>query len=74
MSKIIEADPRVVTNLLNKLQFEIKSQQHDLKSSKRDEGKLSKYKFKLRPINGKDISSMQRELAFKKLEKTVERE
>jgi hypothetical protein len=35
---------------------------------------MSKYRFQLRPVNGKDISSMKRELEYRKLEKQVEKE
>jgi hypothetical protein len=35
---------------------------------------VSHYKFKLRPVNGKDVSSIEKELNLRKLEKQIDRE
>ena len=70
----MKADERVRGNLLNKVKFELKSKQGHIKSSKKTEGRLSSYKFKLRPINGKDVSTIEKELTFRKLEKRIGRE
>ena len=52
----------------------MRSKQNQIKLHKKTEGKLSDYKFKLRPVNGKDISTMEKELTFRKLEKQIDRE
>ena len=72
--KLVKADERVVDNLLNKSKFEVKTKKNDIKTNKKTEGKLSVYKFKLRPINGKDISSIEKDLTYRKLEKQIGRE
>lgn len=35
---------------------------------------LSSYKFMLRPINGKDVSTIEKELSFRRLERLIVRE
>jgi hypothetical protein len=56
------------------MSFEMKLKRNHIKVDKKSSGRLSNYKFMLYPINGKDISSMERELSFRKLEKTIARE
>lgn len=36
--------------------------------------RLSDYKFALRPINGKDVSSIEKELDYRRLQKAIARE
>ena len=60
MNKLLKTDPRVIDNLLNKLKYEIKGKKNDIKKNKKVEGKLSGYKFKLRPINGKDTTTIEK--------------
>ena len=67
ISKLVKTDVRVIDHLLEKGKYEVKSKRNSIKTNKKVEGKLSGYKFKLRPVNGKDISTMEKELTFRKL-------
>lgn len=64
---MVATDQRVVANLTNKLNFEVKTKRNQIKHNKKIEGRLSGYKFKLRPINGKDTTTIEKELTFRKL-------
>lgn len=58
MMKLVKTDERVIDHLLEKSKFEVKTKRNQIKNNKKVEGKLSDYKFKLRPVNGKDISTI----------------
>lgn len=74
IEQLIRTDPRVIDNLLNRKQFEVKKKQKQIENNQKLDGGVSKYHFKLRPVNGKDISTMKKELQYKKLEKQIVRE
>jgi len=65
--KLVKTDPRLLDNFLNKSKFETKTKKNEINSSKKNLAKPSTYKFKLRPINGKDVSSIEKELTYRKL-------
>lgn len=71
VNKMVKIDCRIVDNLLKRLKFEVKGKKEHIRKDKKIEGKLSDYKFMLYPINGKDISSIEKELHFKRLERQV---
>ena len=60
--RITKTDERVYHHLLNKIKYEGKTKAKSIKRDKRSDGSISGYKFMLRPINGKDISSIEKEL------------
>lgn len=62
IEQLIRTDPRVIDNLLNRKQFEVKKKQKQIENNQKLDGGVSKYHFKLRPVNGKDISTMKKEL------------
>ena len=55
---MVKTDPRVAQNLLNKIKFDVKTKKNMINKNKKNEGRLSGYKFVLHPINGKDISTI----------------
>ena len=63
ISKLVKTDARVIDHLLEKGRYEVKSKKNDIKMNKKfegKEGKLSGYKFKLKSVNGKDVSTMEK--------------
>lgn len=67
IDKLIAFDEKIRQNLLKKSSFEVKQKINNINKDKKSEGRLSNYKFVLHPINGKDVSTIQKELTFRKL-------
>ena len=57
--------------MLNKVKFEVRDKRNQIRHHKRLADKVSAYKFKLRPVNGKDVTSIKKDLEYRKLEKQV---
>lgn len=64
---MISFEEKIRENLLKKSAFEVKQRLNNINKDKKSEGRLSSYKFVLHPINGKDVSTIQKELTFRKL-------
>lgn len=64
---MIAFDEKIRENLLKKSVFEVKQRLNNINKYKKSEERLSNYKFVLYPINGKDVSTIQKELTFRKL-------
>ena len=45
-----------------------------MRVDKKNENPLSHYKLMLYPINGKDLSSMEKDISYKRLEKIIVKE
>lgn len=71
---MVKTDERIVKNLIDKMKFDVRQKRNQIKHDKKMAGRLSGYKFKLRPINGKDTTTIEKELTFRKLEKEIERQ
>lgn len=71
--KLSKADDRITDNLLKRSAFDAKLRQYHIRNNKKAAGGLSSYKFMLRPINGKDVSTIEKELSFRRLEKLIVR-
>lgn len=67
IDKMIAFDEKIRENLLKKSAFQVKQRINNINKDKKSEGRLSNYKFVLHPINGKDVSTIQKELTFRKL-------
>lgn len=67
IDKMISFEEKIRENLLKKSAFEVKQRLNNINKDKKSEGRLSSYKFVLHPINGKDVSTIQKELTFRKL-------
>ena len=67
IKKIIKSDSKIIDNLLNKGKYQNKSRLNQIRRSKKTESKPSSYQFKLLPVNGKDVSTIEKELYYRKL-------
>jgi hypothetical protein len=67
IKKIIRNDSKIVDNLLNKAKYENKNRLNQIKRNKKMESKPSSYQFKLLPVNAKDVTTIEKELYYRKL-------
>ena len=58
--KLVKTDQRVLDHLLEKYKFDLKTKSKEIKKDKKYQGKPSTYKHKLRPINGKDVTTIEK--------------
>ena len=64
--RMFRTDERIADHLLSKIKFDRKQKKKDLRLNVKA-AKKSNYKFALRPVNGKDITTIERELSNRKL-------
>ena len=72
--RMFTAQPRVAEHLLSKIKFDHRLKNKQIRQNRKGGNHPSKYKFALHPINGKDVSTIQKELSYRKLEKMIVKE
>ena len=64
---MFSTQPRVAEHLLSKIKFDHRFKSNQIRQYKKGSNRPSRYKFALHPINGKDVSTIQKELSYIKL-------
>ena len=67
MIRMAETDERIIDKFLNRKTM-------PKRDKKNVRGSISSYKYSIKPVNGKDIESIEYELAQKKLFKSISKE